>query len=258
MIDLLTFQNGYSPALSLFTAAAEISIAIWAWRGEGRRDIVQPLAYILLLLAGYQLAEVFVCSRPTTTIFARFAFADVIWLPPLGVYLVAMLSGSKTPKMKPLAGAFFAGAGVLTAVVLLVPEFVTRAVCEVVIAKYSHQSGWYLVYGSFYQLGLGAMLFGGAAALATASDPIRRRHLADLQLGTLGFVLPALLTPVALPGLDGAMPSIMCHYGLVLAAFLARIVWREQHLADLANLASHDQLAYLAPSIGTTIDHPSR
>jgi len=89
----------YSPMLSIATAALEIGAAVWTLRGPGRRYIIQPVATILLFLAGYQIVEAVFCTGllPLTgQLLPRLAFVIVAWLPPTGLLLVARLYPTKS------------------------------------------------------------------------------------------------------------------------------------------------------------------
>jgi hypothetical protein len=225
---------GYSPALGVATGLFELAVAAVALRGRGDARILRPTALLLVLLAGYQFLEVVACGTTTSTWPARWAFVDIVWLPPLGVWLIVLLSENPSPRVRSSARQLFYAAGALSAWILVDPTFVTRTVCNVVLARYEHGTPLYVLYGTFYQLGLGAMMLGAAPAMAATRDPVRRQHLADVQMGTIAFVVPSLLTELLVPGTAGTMPSVMCHYALVLAVFLTRLVWREQNGVSIA------------------------
>jgi hypothetical protein len=230
-------MTGYVPALGVATGLFELGVAASALRGRGDPRLLRPVALLLVLLAGYQFLEVLACGTPASAWPARWAFVDIVWLPPLGVWLIVQLAESTPPLARAAARQLFYAAGALSAWVLVDPSFVTRTVCNVVLARYEHGTPLYVMYGGFYQAGLGAMMLGASAALAITDDPRRRRHLADVQMGTIAFVVPSLLTELLLPGTAGAMPSVMCHYALILAVFLARLVAREQHASALDDVS---------------------
>lgn len=217
----------YSPALSIVTAAFELAVCVWCLRTEGRRDVLRLVALTLLLLAGYQLIEVAVCHAPHEILWARLAFADVVWLPPLGLALLHRLARPTRALWGWLVRLFFLLAGFLTVWVMVDPSFVTGTVCKAVIAIYTHPTNALEAYGAFYHLGLWSMIAGGIHLARAAGSDTDRAHAADLALGTVAFVVLALTTEVVFPGAREATPSLMCHYALVLAVFLARIARRE-------------------------------
>ena len=224
-------ENGYLPALSIVTGLVEVGFAAWLLRGPGRRDILNPLIALLVVLAGYQFLEVFACADPENTLIARIAFADVVWLPPLGLWLLFRCAAPDHVGLRRLGLGLFAFGGALALWVLLWTDFVVGTVCSTVIATYRHGSAFHHIYGASYELQLAGMVFGASVALSRLDDRQARAHIADLQMGVLGFMVPAFITQIAWRGLDPSLPSIMCHYAIVLAAFLLRIGLRERRAA---------------------------
>jgi hypothetical protein len=220
--------NGYSPTLSILTAALEIGLAIWAFRSPGRQDILRTTGLLLLVLAGYQVAEVFICAEPSRRFLAALAFVDIVWLPPLGLWLLVLCTGTQKQGLIRLTQSTFVMAGLLATWVLVDDSFVVGTVCQTVLATYEHGTPFHHVYGVFYELSLGAMIVGAMLGAVKLDDKIARAHCADLQLGVLAFMIPALFTQVFWKGLDPSLPSIMCHYAIILALLLGRLVARER------------------------------
>jgi hypothetical protein len=218
----------YSPNLSIATAGVEIAAAVWALRSPGRPAILRTTALILVLLAGYQLVEVFVCAQPGELLWARAAFADVIWLPALGAHLVVQLAQPRREIWARLARGGLLVAGAFSVWVFVDPDFVSRSVCQAVVASFTFPSSTYELYGGAYHLGLWAMMFGGVAAMVHVERAVDRAHLGDVVMGTIGFVVPSLLTVLMVPAAAQAMPSVMCHYALVLGLLLTRLIARER------------------------------
>lgn len=216
----------YSPQLSIITAAFEVGAALWILRRGGRNRHLA--ASLLLLLAGYQGLEWLACATPSRLWLARLAFADVAWLPPVGILLVVRLVDSKRRWPHYLARAFMGAAGVASVAALLLPGFISGTICQAVFATYrTHAAFAYTAYGVFYDLGLLTMIFGGLWGMVRVEDPTRRAMLADFVGGSLAFVLAALMTLVAVPEARGASPSILCHYALLLAVAILHMAHRE-------------------------------
>jgi len=224
-------MGGYSPALAVATGIFEFAAALWTLTRRGRKRFLQPAAALLLLLAGYQFAEVAVCTGSAAQVWSRWAFFDITWLPPMGIWLVAALgfSGLRGPRI--FALVYFAVAAGFGVWIFTDPNCITRSVCQIVTARYGHPSMFEWTYGAFYQFGLAVMIFGASAGLARTDDPILRKHLANIQAGVLGFVLPAFIVRVLTPEPAGLMPSVMCHFALVLALSLVALVLRESRFA---------------------------
>ncbi len=91
----------YSPFWPSLTGLLELAAAAWTLNSPGRKSILRPVAVILILLAGYQFAEVAVCSRPETFLYSRIAFLDITWLPPAGIWLVFRLLPQAAPDPLP-------------------------------------------------------------------------------------------------------------------------------------------------------------
>lgn len=229
-------ENGYIPALALITAAFEIAMGLAALRARGPTRVLRPTAAILFVLAGYQLLEVFACAPGASSWPARLAFIDIVWLPPLGVWLVLQLSAADSHWPRKFGASLFIAAGGISMWVLLDPGFVTRTVCSAVLARY-YNGPYYSIYGAFYLFGLLMMILSAAWGMTRTDDHAARRHIAYIQVGTLGFVLPAMMTELFVPGIAGQMPSLMCHYALSLGIFLALVV-RETHNAAAEQVTS--------------------
>lgn len=223
-------DNGYSPWLSALTATIEIAAGIWALRSPGRRRVRIPVALLQFVLAGYQLAEIFICANPERTFLARLAFVDVVWLPPLALTLLVGLAQPGRGVRTAVKGAWGVAAG-LAVWMAVDPSFVVGTVCQAVLATYEHGTPFHHAFGGFYELSLGAIVFGGAMAMARVEDRVDRAHIADLQMGVIGFMVPAMLTQIIWKGLDPSLPSIMCHYALILALLLMRLTRREARAA---------------------------
>jgi hypothetical protein len=224
-------MGGYSPALAVATGIFEFAAAAWTLSRRGRKRFLHPAAALFLFLAGYQIAEVAVCAHPANLAWSRWAFFDITWLPPVGIWLVAALGFPGRLRPKIFAGGYFLLAAALSVWIFADPTCITRSVCQVVLARYGHPRVFELAYGVFYQFGLAAMVFMATAGMARTADTVLRKHLANVQAGVLGFVFPAFAVRVLTREPAGLMPSVMCHFALVLAVFLAALVGRESRLA---------------------------
>ncbi len=221
----------YSPILAGITGAFEVLAAVYTLTGPGRKRILRPVGLILLLLAGYQFAEVAVCSNPGALTLSRLSFLVITWLPPAGLWLVVVLDARGRTWLRAASLFYFAAGAAMCVWILVDPRCITQSVCQVVIARYFHSSLFDIVYGVFYQSALVAIVFASAAGMAAAGDPVARKHLADVQLGVLGFMFPALAVRFLTPEQPGLLPSVMCHFALIFAGFLVALVIRERRLA---------------------------
>lgn len=221
----------YSPILSILTALFEIAALIWALRGPGRRPIVYTTGAILLLLAAYQILEVIICTAPQKYEFLpQTAFIIITWLPPAGLLLVSQLYTSRKRILHWSVRLLFGFALLLVSWILLDKGFVSESVCTIVFARYTNPMPKYLIYCGFYWLGLGSMVVWSAYGMKTCGDQNQRRLLGQVLTGSLAFIVPSLITAAIIPSTKGALPSILCHYALLLAIFLTRLLYLERRL----------------------------
>jgi len=113
-------------------------------------------------------------------------------------------------------------------------SFATASVCSAVYARYTHAMPRFSVYAGFYWVGLFGMAALSGYGAKTSADPHRRRLLTHVLWGTLAFVLPSMATSWFVPAARAALPSVMCHFALILAAFLARMIALERRQAGEA------------------------
>ncbi len=229
----------YNPLLSIFTAALEIGGAIWALRGPGRKPIIRTTASILLFLAGYQIVEAVFCTGMlpfTGSLLPRLAFIVVAWLPPMGVLLIARLYPTSSRILHWYANALFIFCAALVAGIAANKNFVSESVCLIVFARYTNPTPLYQTYGMFYQLGLISMLFISAYGVTVCDERHSRLLLGQVLLGSLAFIIPSLAVVAIIPVANNALPSILCHFALLLALFLMRLVTIEQRFGAMAEL----------------------
>jgi len=226
----------YSPILAIGTAAFEIIVAGWAFAARPKaesRGIIRTTSAILLLLAGYQLAEVAICANVAVAGFLpRLAFVIVTWLPPLGLLLIAQLRRPRSRTFNGSAYAMLAAAAGIVVWIVVDRSFASASVCNAVYARYTHAMPSFLVYSSFYWLGLAGMIGFSAYGAMTSEDPRRRQQLVQVFVGTTGFLALSILTSWFVPPARGALPSIMCHFALLFAVCLTRLIYLERKPAD--------------------------
>jgi len=219
----------HSPMLAMATATFEIAAAVWVLRGPGRRAILRTTGAILLLLAGYQIVEVAICSvAPGYGFLPRLAFMVVTWLPPLGILLVAQLLGPGARAARAFATSMFAFALGIVAWIAVDASFASLSVCNAVYARYDHPMPQFLVYSGFYWVGLLGLVFLSAYGAARPRDPHDGRLTKQVLTGAVSFLVPAMITSTFVPAAQGALPSVMCHFAILLAAFLVRLAHLER------------------------------
>jgi hypothetical protein len=220
----------YDPLLSIGTATLEIGAAVWALRGPGRKSIIYTTSAILVFLAGYQIVEAIFCTGSAVTLafLPRLAFMIVAWLPPTGLLLVSKLYPTQKPTLRWYAYGMYLFCAALVLGIATDKGFVSATVCEIVFARYANPTALYQTYGMFYQSGLLGMLLLSAYGVTISDDRRQRLLLGQVLLGSIAFIFPALVTVAVIPVANNALPSIMCHFALLLALFLIRLIWIER------------------------------
>ena len=218
----------YSPILSVLTAAFEITAAVFALKIKGRKTIRFTSAVLLLLLASYQILEIVICSgSQNNLLLSKLAFTVIIWLPSVGILLISYLFPVKKKVVFGYSILLFSLSILMVMRILLTKDFVTQTVCSVIFARYSNPETIYLIYSVIYELGLMSMLFLSAYGVIITKDAHQRKLLGQILLGSMAFIFSALITVVAVPITKGSLPSVMCHYALLLAIFISRLVFLE-------------------------------
>lgn len=235
----------YSPVLAVVTSGFEIIVAGWALVGHSKAEspgILRTTGAILLLLAGYQLAEVAICSNVAAAGFLpRLAFIIVTWLPPLGLLLIAQLRQPRSRAVSGSARAMLAAAAGIVVWIAIDRSFATASVCNAVYARYTHAMPRFLSYSWFYWLGLAGMIVFSGHAAVICPPARRRQQLAQIFAGTTGFVALSMLTSWFVPPARGALPSIMCHFALLLAVCLTRLVYLERRPVEEVDASTATQ-----------------
>jgi len=221
----------YFPVVSLITAILEILLAGIAFKIKGRKKIRYTSAILLLLLASYQILEIFICRFSYNKLFlSRLAFIIIIWLPPTGILLISFLwpFGNRF-----VSGYFFLFSFLALLMVIWIifsRKFITETICFTIFARYFNDKIIYLVYSILYEFGLLSMLFLSAFGTMYAKEQKQRKLLGQILVGTMSFVLFSLLTVISISETKGALPSVMCHYALLLAIFVGRLLYLESKI----------------------------
>jgi len=222
---------GYSPTLAVGTAAFEIIAAGWAFalartKGRGDRAVAFTTGVILFLLAGYQLTEVAICSDVAAAGFLpRLAFIIVTWLPALGLLLIAQIRRPRSRALYGCAIGMLALSAGIVAWIALDSSFASASVCNAVYARYAHAQPRFQLYAAYYWVGLLGMILLSGYGMRTSIEPRGRRLFAHIETGTLGFILPSIAVSYFVPETRHALPSVLCHFALILAFLLTHMLW---------------------------------
>lgn len=218
----------YSPLLSMLTAVFEIALAMMAFKSKGRKEIRYTSIVLLFLLASYQILETIICSGLQNIRFLfSFVFMIIIWLPPTGILLIFFLWPTGKKFLLGYVFLLFVLSLFMVIWIIFSRDFVVATSCFWFFARFSNRKIIYLFYSILYELGLLSMIFLSAYGVINSTDFKQRKLLGQILLGSISFVVFSLLTVIAIPMTKGALPSIMCHYALLLAVFIGRLLYLE-------------------------------
>ncbi|AHC16726.1 hypothetical protein [Salinispira pacifica] len=216
----------YSPLLSIITATLEIAAALYGILLIKKKQAADwSIIVILMLLAGYQILEALNCSPGLSGMFSRAAFIDITWLPPLGLVFLALAIPRASSRI--IAGIYVLAGLAFSVWYAFFDTSVILSHCDTVIAVYTNSEPGRWLYAVFYQSGVLLLIilpFFFPRRVIGGADSFGLKNIRYFQLGVLGFMLPSLVTALIFTSLQRAMPSLMCHYALILAGFLFLIL----------------------------------
>lgn len=199
----------------LGTFSLEYLFAFWALIKHRKTRFGQIGILILLLLGTFQLAEYQICTIFPSRNWAVIGMFAITLLPPLGIYLIGLISGRLTSARISLAiGILFIAA------LFAVPNAVGQPVCggNYVILKTTPLLGQ--AYGIYYIGYLIWALWEGSRTLRQSLTTHLRTSLRWLLSGYVAFMLPTgIVYLLSIPDRN-AIPSIMCGFALALAVIL--------------------------------------
>lgn len=219
----------FSPTVMLLTFLFETFAAGFVLFKYKTSEISRLIIYILLALAGFQLAEFMVCGGFgwDGVRWARFGYASITLLPPLGLHLAYKIAGVK-------ANWLVYWAYITCAVFMLYYSFavstVEAGVCRANYSVFNTPSPWGNIFGIYYY---GWLLVGLYFAIQKSAflknskskvDKTKGSALQWLALGYMSFMLPTTFVNIVDPSTIEGIPSIMCGFAVILAMILLGFV----------------------------------
>jgi hypothetical protein len=161
-------------------------------------------------------------------VYSRLGFLVITWLPVLGLLLICFLYPYRSRFLLRFVQLMLLSAFLLNIWIISDNGFLQGTVCKIVFASYKSLMPQFLIYGAYYQLGLFGMLVMSALGIIQSDDKRNRLKLGQVLLGTLTFVFPAMLLVIAFASVQGSFTSVLCHFAIFLAIFLARLIFLEK------------------------------
>lgn len=214
MIKLFQKQDRFfcfTPEVALATFLIEAALAFYVWWKYKLTVFGRLLAFIIALLALFQLSEYQVCSGTNQIFWARFGFAVITLLPVLGLHLISLVSGKKH-FLK--FGYTLMAAYIL--IFLFAPKAIDGATCagNYIIFHTEQKLAW--TYSAYY---FGFLVLGIWEALENLRK--NKSLLSWVIVGYASFMGPMAAVYLLAPQTRSAIPSIMCGFALLLAFILA-------------------------------------
>jgi hypothetical protein len=176
-------------------------------------------AYLIGLLASYQLMEFVICGLEVKSSFAVYiAFAAISFLPPLGLLFVMEILKKRFIYDRII---FLPAVALLLFYLFTVPEFEVIK-CTVLYAVYNYPIGD--IYGMFYYLPVMVtiiLLFSGLKS----EDTLQKKNMKILLTGYIVVSLPVIAAFILHSNgnsyLLNMVESVMCKFALILAVCYA-------------------------------------
>lgn len=207
----------FSPAIMVATICIELGLAGWVLArytfGRSHRLIIA----LLILLAGFQLAEFQVCGSllpsDTATIWSRIGYIFITLLPPLGIHLITQI---RHESRRLLVRSCYLLAALFIAAFAFVPTAFNTPVCTGNYVIFILQAPISALYILYY---FGLEFIGVALALTPMRKaPASRQAAAHwMAIGYLAFIIPTAILVAILPATRSGLPSIMCGFAVIFA-----------------------------------------
>lgn len=221
-----TQLNCFSPPVMITTMAIETCLAAYTvWRYK-MTPLVRLATVTLLALAGFQLAEYFVCTGSVghAVMWSRIGFASIALLPALGLHLMHQVAGKPGRRLVTTAYTTMAGFVVFF---LAFPTVFDNYQCTgnyVIFHLRPHAGGVFWVY---YMGWIFTAIFLGArwANQFMQQGKVRKLNATrGVIVGWLVFLVPTAIANMVNPASRAGIPSVMCGFAVLFALILSLYV----------------------------------
>lgn len=207
----------FSPPVMVATFMIELLLAIVLIIRNYKSRFSRAVALVLLLLALFQISEYIICTTSNASVlWARIGMAAVSLLPPMGIYLVSLISRkSHFLKLSSSLGVGF------FLYFLFVPKSLAQPICGGNYVILNVPGGVYWLYAVYY---IGFLLLGTWEAWGNMKELRGRsrtkRMLKWLIAAYTSFMLPTAIVYIIYPISPYAIASVMCGFALLMALIL--------------------------------------
>lgn len=224
----------YTPPVSFATAFIEFALAIYMRVRYGEARMVKFGSALLLLLGSYQISEFFLCTTTYAEFWTKWGFVSYSFLPAVGLHFVLH---QLRRRVSTTHLAFIYVIPALALLSSLAPDvLVTQSWCNEVFitahifpaTDYGMLTFW--IYSTYYAGFIIAASVLSINAFIAARKTRARMQFVYFPLGITLMTVPTFLLLVVFPHFGFRFPSVLCHFGLLLAACLFAGVRRDETL----------------------------
>lgn len=224
----------YTPPVSFATAFIEFALAIYMRVRYGKARMVAFGSALLLLLGSYQISEFFLCTTTYAEFWTKWGFVSYSFLPAVGLHYVLF---QLRRKVSTTQKAFIYFVPIVALLASIAPDvIVTQSWCNEVFitahifpaTNYGLLTFW--LYSAYYAGFIIAASVLSINAFIEQRKSKTRMQFVYFPLGITLMTVPTFLLLVVFPHFGFRFPSILCHFGLLLAACLfAGVRYEELH-----------------------------
>ena len=224
----------YTPPVSFATAFIEFALAIYMRVRYGKARMVAFGSALLLLLGSYQISEFFLCTTTYAEFWTKWGYVSYSFLPAVGLHYVLF---QLRRKVSTTQKAFIYFVPIVALLASIAPDvIVTQSWCNEVFitahifpaTNYGLLTFW--LYSAYYAGFIIAASVLSINAFIEERKSKTRMQFVYFPLGIALMTIPTFLFLVVFPHFGFRFPSILCHFGLLLAACLfAGVRYEELH-----------------------------
>lgn len=209
----------FSPPVMAATFLIEIILAIYVLIRYKLNDRSRIIVAILVCLAGFQLAEYYVCTQNANAYSAsRAGFVLITLLPALGFYLMSLLTKPLSRKSTIILVSVTA---IVASYFLLVPQVFNNYECTGNYVIFQIGAWQIRLFSLFYFSLIFLSAEKGIRFLRTKLTKEKARPVQWLLAGYAAFILPVAVMIIIQPKIFSALPSVLCGFAVALALILA-------------------------------------
>lgn len=213
-----TVLGCFSPPVMVATFLIEVILALYVIVRYKLNAKTRAIVALLISLGAFQFAEYFVCTQSSIAIGAsRAGYIAITALPPIGLYLMALLT---KPLPRKALGALTAVTGTIMGYFLLAPRAFEAYQCTGNYVIFQIGDWQAMLYGTFYFGLIAASVIKGMVFLLEKPKAKTVNAIRWLIVGYGVFVIPVAVLVVLHPNTSQAVPSIMCGFAVFLALIL--------------------------------------